>query len=311
MHLCGDMRQIEKSACGRQWAAFTLVELVFVVAILAIVATVAVGRYARLAESTRVTVAEAELTALREAFLADEGGYLHDLEGIPGFSVGYLRVANLFMPTNVFGCRAVDGGVQGIRLDDNADAARCRAEGRALPAAFTSWDDQRGRGWRGPYVRRETGVFPARNAVRFAGDATFEQRQFFPNLAHLLVPAVFQDSQVASIYGFVGEPACFDPWGNPYVIQIPPPQAFAGVTNVSARARFKYARLVSAGPDGILQTPCFGANTTNFWGATGWNARRRCLSRQAGLIDGTDRSARGDDLVLFFARADIDEGVSE
>ena len=144
--------------------------------------------------------------------------------------------------------------------------------------------------------------------MRFSGDATFAERGFFPSLSHLRLPAEFKDTSRASVYGFTGEPAMLDPWGNPYVVQIPPPQAFNDVTNVMDSARFAYARVVSAGPDGRLDTPCFGANTTNFWGATGWSERRRRLSRQAGLIDGDDRSARGDDLVLFFSRNDIDEG---
>jgi hypothetical protein len=32
------------------------------------------------------------------------------------------------------------------------------------------------------------------------------------------------------------------------------------------------------------------------------------MSRQAGLIDGTNTTARGDDLVLFLMRTDFDEG---
>jgi hypothetical protein len=122
------------------------------------------------------------------------------------------------------------------------------------------------------------------------------------------MPTEFKNSSRASVYGFPGEPAIMDPWGNPYVVQIPPPQAFTEVTNAIDSMRFAYARVVSAGPDGRLDTPCFGANITNFWGTTGWSERRRRLSRQAGLVDGNDRTARGDDLVLFFSRNDIDEG---
>jgi hypothetical protein len=69
--------------------------------------------------------------------------------------------------------------------------------------------------------------------------------------------------------------------------------------------------VVSAGPDGILATPCFAVNETNEWSAVGVNwadERMRRLSRQAGLIDGGDRSRRGDDIVLFLSRNDIDEG---
>lgn len=293
-------------------AGFTLIEVLLVVAILAILATLVVNRYARVAQTAKVTVAQADLQTIRAAFVEPEHGYLRDLAGLPGFSPAAVRVGNLFVATNVFGTKVVgpslaDLRTRGVRLDEGTEA-QCRAEGRARPEQFTTWDETRNRGWRGPYLAASSGIFPAPDAVRFADDASFAARGFFPALTHLLVPDAFKDTSRASIYGFVGEPTLFDPWGNPYVVQVPPPQAFAGVTNISEAARFAYARVVSAGPDGILSTPCFGANTTNYWGATGWNERRRRLSRQAGLIDGTDRSARGDDLVLFFSRTDLDEG---
>ena len=289
---------------------FTLVEMTIVVAIIAVIATLAVTRCARAVKAARITAAQANMQAIRDAFIGGDPGYVRDLSGIPGFSPAYLRVANIFMPTNVFGCKVTGGGsaaTRAVRLDEG-DEARCLAEGRALPQAFTAWDEVRSRGWRGPYLNAQTAAFPAKDAVRFSGDATFAERGFFPSLSHLRLPAEFKDTSRASVYGFTGEPAMLDPWGNPYVVQIPPPQAFNDVTNVMDSARFAYARVVSAGPDGRLDTPCFGANTTNFWGATGWSERRRRLSRQAGLIDGDDRSARGDDLVLFFSRNDIDEG---
>lgn len=291
---------------------FTLIELSVVVLLLAVLAVVAVGRYARVAEMAKIAAAEADLKTIRSAFLDPASGYLHDLSGIPGFSHAYLRVGNLFVATNVFGMAVVTGSAYGtqtrsVRVDEGTEAT-CLAEGRACPQTFTSWDESRGRGWRGPYVTAHTDFFPARDNRRFAGDLTFEERGFFPKLTHLRLPHAFKDETKASIYGFVGEPTLFDPWGNPYVVQIPPPQAFSDVTNVTDLACFAYARVVSAGPDGVLSTPCFGANTTNFWGATGWSERRRRLSRQAGLIDATNRVDRGDDIVLFFSRTDMDEG---
>ena len=289
---------------------FTLVEMMIVVAIIAVIATIAVTRCARTARAARITTARADMQSIRDAFVDPANGYLRDLSGIPGFSPAYLRTANIFMPTNVFGCKMTGGGAaatRAVRLDEG-DEARCLAEGRALPQAFTAWDEVRSRGWHGPYLTSPTASFPAEHSVRFPGDATFAERGFFPSLSHLRLPSEFKDLSRASAYGFVGEPAMLDPWGNPYVVQIPPPQAFNDVTNVMDSARFAYARVVSAGPDGRLDTPCFGANTTNFWGATGWSERRRRLSRQAGLIDGDNKSARGDDLVLFFSRNDVDEG---
>lgn len=293
--------------------AFTLVELVVVVAIVAVLVSMVVMRCAHLVLDARRAAAEADLRTLRAAFMDAERGYLRDLSGIPGFSPGYLRTANLLVATNAFGTKMLRNGAygtqsRGIRLDDGADGNRCREEGRAVPSAFTRWDEIRGRGWRGPYVAVATGSFPARDDRRFDGDSTFGERNFFPSLSHLRMPAEFKRADAASVYGFVGEPAVFDPWGNPYVVQIPPPQAFPGVTNVSDETRFKYARVVSAGPDGRLDTPCYGANTTNFWGATGWTERERRMSRQAGLVDFTNRVARGDDIVLFFSRNDTDEG---
>ena len=61
------------------------------------------------------------------------------------------------------------------------------------------------------------------------------------------------------------------------------------------------------GADGRLDTPCFAVNPTNWW-ETAWTERERRIARQAGLVDGGDRSLRGDDIVLFLLRSDIDEG---
>jgi hypothetical protein len=81
-----------------------------------------------------------------------------------------------------------------------------------------------------------------------------------------------------------GDLAVADPWGNPVVIQIPPVSAFTGAAPERKRAR--YARVVSAGPDGFLTTP---------------------PDRLGGrLADGT-APPRGDDLVQFLHRADMYE----
>ena len=286
---------------------FTLIELVAVIAILSIIAVVAVSRVEGAANQSKIVVAERDLVTIRDAFISPDTGYLRDMGGIPGFSSGYLRLANLMISTNVFGSVASDlAYLSGFRVDDPNRATN--PIGCAASVAFTRWDAESARGWRGPYVNSWTGEFPTEFDVRFPGDSTFGSRGFFPPLDGLREPDVFVNGDDGcSIYGFPGEPALIDPWGNPYVLQIPPAQAFGGAnTNLSDDVRFQYARVVSAGPDGRLQTPCFAHNLTNRWETT-WGAGLRRLSRQAGCV-GSDIGARGDDIVLFLVRNDVDEG---
>jgi prepilin-type N-terminal cleavage/methylation domain-containing protein len=291
-------------------SAFTLVELVAVVAILSIVAVLVSPRLASFAERSRIVAAEREMATIAEAFMAEEGGYMADMQGIPGFSPAYLRIGNLLVSTNLYG-EAADGrsASRGVRVDGGAQVPGC-----APSDEFVNWSDERQRGWRGPYLKNVAGAFPEAEAVRAKGDASFSARGFFPDVSNLRLPADFETAREgASVYGFPGEPAPIDPWGNPYVLQIPPAQAFtaSSTTNVSGELRFAFARIVSAGPDGRLTTPCFSANGTNTWMETGVNwadERFRRLVRQAGLIDGNVRDLRGDDLVMFLSRSDVDEG---
>ena len=279
-------------------------ELLIVVTIVAAIAVFAVSRMGQMAQTAKRVAAEQDLQVLRTAFTDPENGYLRDMRGIPGFSPAQLRLANLLVSTNLYGALK---GQDGQRADVMGHEV-----GWASPETFTRWDPESERGWRGPYVRHVMGEFPSADATRFADDGSFKARGFYPILHGLRLPGDFLNGlDGCSIYGFPGEPAILDPWGNPYVLQIPPPQAFpdrfGANTNLPDEVRFRYARVVSAGPDGRLDTPCFAANATNWW-ATSWSERERRLCRQAGLIDGDDRSARGDDLVLFLVRNDIDEG---
>lgn len=248
---------------------FTLVELVAVVAILAVVAVLAVQGVGGLRRRAKYSAAFADMGAVAEAL----GRWADDMEGLPRFcrvnpflgEEGYeglnARVHLLFCATNVQGA---------------AEMGKWREKGLLPDGAEGVWDEARGRGWRGPYLSaRNAGEWPAPDARRFKDDATFAERGF------------------TARYGRTNEVALLDPWGNPYVVQFPDASHFAALRGRSGadregseRWRWPYARVVSAGPDGRLETP-----------------RDRCAGRAA---DGSAR-ARGDDIVMFLGRADVYE----
>ena len=276
-------------------SGFSLLELGVVILILALLATLASTRLHGVIDETMTTVAEADMAVLRDAFLGGADGapgLIADLEGIPGFSAAYLRPANLLAPTNLVGSGdfwIVDG--EGRRGERARFASDRGAYNTAFPGAyadayvFTNRDDVAGRGWNGPYLTRaRTGEFPSNT------NETASASGFFPREA---------DNKGWHTYGIPGEPAVLDPWGNPYVLQVPPAEAFHDPGKTSESERFRYARLVSAGPDRVLQSPCH---------ATGDNTRNRDC-RLAGRRESSrkTRETRGDDIVLFLLRADIYE----
>lgn len=278
---------METSADNR---GFTLIELAIVLAVLALVAVLAVGRHGTFKQDARIMLSQREMGGMRDA-LHD---YLEDMGSVPGFSPAYLRVANLLAATNLY-------ALGGRRAD--IDAGDWDGLHHAQPEAFRSWNAETGRGWRGPYLlaagaAAPADVFPEPEGRSNESDATFAERGFFPKAPHLSLPDNYRDGYV---YGFPGEPALLDPWGDPYVLQIPPAQAFVtasgGLADVPDEERFRYARLVSAGPDGILATPCFFANTNASGSA--W----RAVQRRASIFAGRPAD-RGDDLVLFLSRED-------
>lgn len=267
---------------------FTLTELVLVLFILGSISAIATIRLGDVLERGRIQAAETDMTVLRDGLVgcASGQGYLADMRPLPGFSPAFLRVHNLLSPTNAI-MKA------GAILDDGI-----RRTGYAPFACFTNWNAEAGRGWHGPYVRASTfvkntessrdGFFPAPADRRTENDATFAARGFFP-LVQGLTAELFA-------YGNPGEKALGDPWGNPYVLQVPPANAFS---SSDEERRFHYARFVSAGPDGVLQTPCFAGGTLDA-------DARRTLRLAGRLPDGT-AAGRGDDIVLFIDRPDVYE----
>ena len=283
---------------------FTLVELSFVVFIVALVASLATIRYGSKMNEVKIRATETDLLSLRVALVGNEiaPGYLGDLSAIPGFTPAFLRVHNLLSRTNLVAKVVDSAGFHYVYLDGYASSSS--PENVAAFNTYTNWDAEAGRGWNGPYIKSgarttntdsaRVGLYPAAGDRRTSDDATFLDRGFYPDN----VPTEVAD--YAEGFGSSGEQALGDPWGNPYVLQIPPPAAFAVGLGVSDQKRFEYARFVSAGPDGILETPCYTA-PASIADAT----KRRAFLRLAGRLADGDVSARGDDLVLFVNREDL------
>jgi len=88
----------------------------------------------------------------------------------------------------------------------------------ALPAELQQFDPVSRYGWRGPYLQHGGGRYAADPARGFLAD-----------------------------YGADGWPTAVDAWGRPIVLQWPQPGGM-----IDPRP---YLRLVSAGPNGVLETP--------------------------------------------------------
>lgn len=86
------------------------------------------------------------------------------------------------------------------------------------------------RRWNGPYVRH-TG---ARYQIDNSSDTVVKWPRGF-----------IADYGLGDDTGIQGDPAILDAWGRPIVIQVP---------STGASDDWKYARLVSAGPDGVIET---------------------------------------------------------
>ena len=272
-------------------SGFSLMELALVVVILALLATLAVPRLGGVLRDAKQNAAEADMEAIRTALLGDGAsthGLVGDLEGIAGFSPAYLRLANLIVPTNLVGVADHWLDDDGRRLADAGFAVTPGAVNLTTFAefsVFTNRDEIAERGWNGPYLTHcRLGEFPDSTSA-----VTEAERSFFPRGTG--------DNQRA--YGIPGEPAILDPWDNPYILQVPPAEAWSNPNDIPEPERFRYARIVSAGPDRVLSTPCFGTATAA--------DRRDC--RLAGRRETSRKTGetRGDDIVLFLLRADTYE----
>jgi prepilin-type N-terminal cleavage/methylation domain-containing protein len=119
-----------------------------------------------------------------------------------------------------------------------------------------------GRGWRGPYLLNANGTYPA-YANGFLGPTS---------------PIPYGTTGNPANYGTTGDSAIIDAWGNAIILQWP--------TSGTLTQNQSFIRLVSAGPNGVIDTPQDYAGTTT---GTPWYP---------------PANVRGDDIVLFINHAD-------
>ena len=248
---------------------FTLIELTLVVAILATLALLAIGRFGSYARDAQTTLAWENLRAIRGALVGDDAqsGLVADLEGVAGYTLVNplagrpeydqlgLELHLLFSPTNrIRGLNLASWKAAGFSITDAAGAERNR---------------QLDRGWKGPYLHTPLLRFSPTNG--FALVDGWSARSERPSFIELQLPTTA---------------ACREKFPTSWwpVTETKPDYAFA-------RRRWQYARLVSPGPNGRIETPA--------------------SDLFAGLRPDGSAPARGDDLVLFLNRADVYEDLKK
>ena len=115
-----------------------------------------------------------------------------------------------------------------------------------LPKGLQSFNPVTRLGWRGPYLSSSDASYAVNSAKNFT-----------------------------TAYGNTGDPTIPDAWGRPIILQVPQ------VAGASHSEEALNARLVSAGPDGIIQTPINKLAPSNLTTAD-----------------------RGDDVILFLSAPD-------
>jgi type II secretory pathway pseudopilin PulG len=116
-------------------------------------------------------------------------------------------------------------------------------------------------GWNGPYLFQATGAYSINTAANFS-----------------------------SAYGVEGSATMNDGWGNPIVLQVD--YDGNGSVNPADDEEAKYARLVSAGPNGVVDTPYDYANR---------------IPSEDGATNLTEAES-GDDIVIFLRVQDTRGG---
>ena len=96
-------------------------------------------------------------------------------------------------------------------------------------------------GWRGPWLDVTTATAYPASADEMVNGETASANGF------------------DATYGVAGDLAPLDGWGNPVVIQLPDVTISGATADKEFQEEVRHVRLISAGPDGVLDTPATGA----------------------------------------------------
>lgn len=205
--------------------AMTLAELTLVMSVLGIMLAVAVPVMERCCVDGARTVTGASLKQVRETVVGSY--YNHAFESLPypldPARVKHPQLAYLYVNPHFrsIGTSVSDSYWSGTPI---WPASWSNATIAFLPrsTADVLYDPVTRRGWSGPYLMSTMGTYQIAPARGFS-----------------------------DLYGQNGDPAPLDGWGNPIVLQ----QPVLLSASVASYSDLTYARLVSAGPNGILETP--------------------------------------------------------
>lgn len=239
----------DRNAAG----GFTILELMIVLAILAALAAAVVPMVGSNVEDAKETAAKVSVQAVRDAYM---DRFVRDMKYTEWFQNNF---------DNVY----VHDLMANSRINQSSSASG-------------SYDVAARKGWNGPYLDpSRSAPFPARNGMNPLFATNYQARNFY-------------SSSGAALYGDEGASipyiAANDPWGNPIVLQIPVAGAFnfskiypaAPTAEQIKETRLRFGRVLSAGPNGVIETTFNNAIASN----------------------------RGDDIVIFLNRSDVNEDVA-
>jgi general secretion pathway protein G len=122
-------------------------------------------------------------------------------------------------------------------LSDTGQLPNTLADLFTQPPGMPSFNRDTNRGWRGPYLLNSTGTLSSANSP-----------QGFILGAPVSSYTTPYGALASEPYGNTGDSVIIDPWGNVIFLQWP-------TSGSSAAQNQEFVRLISAGPNGIIDTP--------------------------------------------------------